>query len=171
MSLPTGPKVFADARSALAGVARDGIMVMCGGFGLCGIPENLNTALRDSGVKGLTVVSNNADVGGNHLADLARLEQCAESVVVDAGVVRHHRQAFHPGITERCDQVLGDAAQAEPAGHQRRTVVQVRDGLVRTGEGLVHALPILPSDCALRSRPWRPRSRDEILVRSSAWLS
>ena len=41
MTLPTGPKVFPDARSALAGVVRDGITVMSGGFGLCGVPENL----------------------------------------------------------------------------------------------------------------------------------
>ena len=45
MNLPTGPKVFPDARSALADVVRDGIMVMCGGFGLCGVPEKLIDAL------------------------------------------------------------------------------------------------------------------------------
>jgi 3-oxoacid CoA-transferase subunit A len=52
-------KVYADAKSALAGVLFDGMSVMAGGFGLCGIPENLITALRDSGVKGLTVIGNN----------------------------------------------------------------------------------------------------------------
>jgi 3-oxoacid CoA-transferase subunit A len=44
----SGKKVFADARSALAGLTRDGMTVMSGGFGLCGIPENLILALRDS---------------------------------------------------------------------------------------------------------------------------
>jgi 3-oxoacid CoA-transferase subunit A len=52
-------KVFVDAPSALAGVLFDGMSVMSGGFGLCGIPENLITALRDSGVKRLTVIGNN----------------------------------------------------------------------------------------------------------------
>jgi 3-oxoacid CoA-transferase subunit A len=52
-------KVYSDAKSALAGVLFDGMSVMSGGFGLCGIPENLITALRDSGVKGLTVIGNN----------------------------------------------------------------------------------------------------------------
>ncbi|MDB6060611.1 MAG: 3-oxoacid CoA-transferase subunit [Verrucomicrobiaceae bacterium] len=52
-------KVFSDATSALAGILRDNIVVMSGGFGLCGIPENLITALRDSNVKGLTVIGNN----------------------------------------------------------------------------------------------------------------
>ena len=57
-------KVYADARSALEGLTFDGMTVMSGGFGLCGIPENLIAALRDSGVKGLTVISNNAGVDG-----------------------------------------------------------------------------------------------------------
>jgi 3-oxoacid CoA-transferase subunit A len=52
-------KLFVDASSALAGLLFDGMSVMSGGFGLCGIPENLITALRDSGVKGLTVIGNN----------------------------------------------------------------------------------------------------------------
>jgi 3-oxoacid CoA-transferase subunit A len=52
-------KVYADAKSALAGALFDGMGVMSGGFGLCGIPENLITALRDSGTKGLTVIGNN----------------------------------------------------------------------------------------------------------------
>ena len=52
-------KVYADANRAVAGVLFDGMSVMSGGFGLCGIPENLITALRDSAVKNLTVIGNN----------------------------------------------------------------------------------------------------------------
>jgi len=52
-------KVYPDARAALAGITFDGMTVMSGGFGLCGIPENLIEALRDSGVKQLTVIGNN----------------------------------------------------------------------------------------------------------------
>jgi 3-oxoacid CoA-transferase subunit A len=52
-------KLYADAPSALAGILFDGMSIMSGGFGLCGIPENLITALRDSGVKQLTVIGNN----------------------------------------------------------------------------------------------------------------
>jgi len=52
-------KIYPDAASALAGLTTDGITVMSGGFGLCGIPENLITALRDSGAKNLTVIGNN----------------------------------------------------------------------------------------------------------------
>jgi 3-oxoacid CoA-transferase subunit A len=52
-------KVYSDAKSALAGILRDNMTIMSGGFGLCGIPENLITALHDSNVKGLTVIGNN----------------------------------------------------------------------------------------------------------------
>jgi 3-oxoacid CoA-transferase subunit A len=55
-------KIFPDARAALAGLLRDGLTVMSGGFGLCGIPTALIEAIRDSGVSGLTVVSNNAGI-------------------------------------------------------------------------------------------------------------
>jgi 3-oxoacid CoA-transferase len=57
-------KVFPSAQAALAGLLRDDMTVAAGGFGLCGIPENLIAALRDSGVKGLTIVGNNAGVDG-----------------------------------------------------------------------------------------------------------
>lgn len=52
-------KVYSNAADALAGILHDNIIVMSGGFGLCGIPENLITALRDSNVKGLTIIGNN----------------------------------------------------------------------------------------------------------------
>lgn len=55
-------KVFANAKAALGGLLRDNLTIAAGGFGLCGIPENLILALRDSGVKGLTIVGNNAGV-------------------------------------------------------------------------------------------------------------
>ena len=57
-------KVYPDAKAALAGLLKDGMMIMAGGFGLCGIPETLIEAIRDSGVKDLTVVSNNAGIDG-----------------------------------------------------------------------------------------------------------
>jgi len=57
-------KVYSDAKAAIEGVLFDGMTIMAGGFGLCGIPENLIAAIRDSGVKDLTVVSNNCGVDG-----------------------------------------------------------------------------------------------------------
>ena len=57
-------KVFPDADAALSGLLRDGMMIMAGGFGLCGIPEKLIGAIRQVGVRELTVVSNNAGIDG-----------------------------------------------------------------------------------------------------------
>ena len=65
-------KVYPDAQTALAGLLKDGMTIMAGGFGLCGIPETLIHAIRDSGVKNLTVVSNNAGVDGVGLGIAAR---------------------------------------------------------------------------------------------------
>ena len=73
-------KVYADARAALTGVIQDGMTVMSGGFGLCGIPENLILALRESGVRGLTVISNNAGVDDFGLGLLLKTRQIKKMI-------------------------------------------------------------------------------------------
>src|ERR1700688_4706561 len=73
-------KVHADAKSALAGLLKDGMTIMAGGFGLCGIPETLILAIRDSGVKTLTVVSNNAGVDGKGLGVLLDSRQTKKMI-------------------------------------------------------------------------------------------
>jgi 3-oxoacid CoA-transferase subunit A len=73
-------KVYADAKSALAGVLKDGITIMAGGFGLCGIPESLIFAIRDSGVKNLTVVSNNCGIDGVGLGVLLDTKQIKKMI-------------------------------------------------------------------------------------------
>lgn len=72
-------KVYASAKEALEGI-RDDMTVLVGGFGLCGIPENLIAALRDSGVKGLTCVSNNAGVDDFGLGLLLHTRQIKKMV-------------------------------------------------------------------------------------------
>jgi len=84
-------KVYPDADKALAGLLKDGMLIMAGGFGLCGIPETLIRAIRDSGVRNLIVVSNNAGIdacrrnrpfassGRDHLQTLALTLACVES--------------------------------------------------------------------------------------------
>jgi len=73
-------KVYPDADAALAGLLRDGMTVMSGGFGLCGIPEALIAAVRSAGVSGLTVVSNNAGVDGAGLGLLLESRQIRKMV-------------------------------------------------------------------------------------------
>src|SRR3974390_1108986 len=73
-------KVYPDAKSALEGLLKDGMMIMSGGFGLCGIPETLSDAIRDAGVKNLTVVSNNAGVDGIGLSRLLETRQIRKMI-------------------------------------------------------------------------------------------
>src|SRR5258705_5065525 len=68
-------KIYPDAVAALAGLLHDGMMIMAGGFGLCGIPEKLIGAIHKAGVKGLTVVSNNAGIDGAGLGLLLETRQ------------------------------------------------------------------------------------------------
>src|ERR1700732_4697420 len=73
-------KVYPDAAAALAGVLRDGMTIMAGGFGLCGIPETLIGAIKDSGVHGLTVISNNAGIDGVGLGLLLESRQIKKMI-------------------------------------------------------------------------------------------
>src|SRR5438132_8206796 len=73
-------KVYPDAAAALAGVLRDGMTIMAGGFGLCGIPETLIVAIKDSGVHGLTVISNNAGIDGVGLGMLLESRQIKKMI-------------------------------------------------------------------------------------------
>ena len=73
-------KVYPDPHAALAGLLQDGMTVMSGGFGLCGIPEVLIAAIRSSGVTGLTVVSNNAGIDGAGLGLLLETRQIRKMV-------------------------------------------------------------------------------------------
>jgi 3-oxoacid CoA-transferase subunit A len=73
-------KVYPDATAALAGVLRDGMTIMSGGFGLCGIATSLIEAIRDSGVKNLTVVSNNAGIDDAGLGILLQTRQIRKMI-------------------------------------------------------------------------------------------
>jgi 3-oxoacid CoA-transferase subunit A len=100
MKLPSGPKVFTDARSALEGVIRDGMMVMSGGFGLCGVPEKLIEALRESGVKNLTVVSNNAGVDNYGLGALLKTRQIRKMISSYVGENKEFERQYLAGELE-----------------------------------------------------------------------
>src|SRR5580704_13158940 len=73
-------KICPDAHAALAGLLQDGMTVMSGGFGLCGIPEALIAAIRSSGVTGLTVISNNAGIDGAGLGLLLETRQIRKMI-------------------------------------------------------------------------------------------
>lgn len=73
-------KVYPDAKSALAGLLKDGLTIMSGGFGLCGIPEHSIEALKESGIKGLTIISNNCGVDDFGLGILLKDRQIKKMV-------------------------------------------------------------------------------------------
>jgi len=73
-------KVYENAKAALDGLLRDDIMIMSGGFGLCGVPNTLIKEIKTSGVKGLTVVSNNAGIDGDGLGILLETRQIAKMI-------------------------------------------------------------------------------------------
>ena len=73
-------KVYKNAEKALEGILFDGMVIMSGGFGLCGLPENLILSLKESGVKGITVISNNAGTEGHGLGLLLETKQINKAI-------------------------------------------------------------------------------------------
>jgi len=90
-------KVFASAAEALSGLVRDGQLLAVGGFGLCGIPEALIAALRDSGVKDLTVISNNAGVDGFGLGQLLETRQIQKMISSYVGENKEFERQYLAG--------------------------------------------------------------------------
>ena len=109
-------KVYPDARAALEGLLRDGMTIAAGGFGLCGIPENLIVALRESGVKGLTVVSNNAGVDGFGLGLLLETRQIARMVSSYVGENKEFERQYLAGELELEFNPQGTLAERLRAG-------------------------------------------------------
>ena len=93
-------KLYPDARAALDGLLRDGMTIAAGGFGLCGIPENLIAAVRDSGVRDLTVVSNNAGVDGFGLGMLLHTRQVKKMVSSYVGENKEFERQYLAGELE-----------------------------------------------------------------------
>jgi 3-oxoacid CoA-transferase subunit A len=109
-------KVYADAPAALAGVLRDGMLIMAGGFGLCGIPETLILAIRDSGVRNLTVVSNNAGVDGIGLGILLETKQIRKMISSYVGENKLFAQQYLAGELEIEFNPQGTLAERIRAG-------------------------------------------------------
>jgi 3-oxoacid CoA-transferase subunit A len=109
-------KVFPDAKSALAGIVRDGQTIAVGGFGLCGIPEALIAALRDSGVQGLTAISNNAGVDGFGLGQLLQTRQIKKMISSYVGENKEFERQYLAGELELEFTPQGTLAERLRAG-------------------------------------------------------
>ncbi len=109
-------KVFATATDALAGVVRDGMTLMSGGFGLCGIPEALIEAVRKSGAKDLTIISNNAGVDGVGLGALLETRQVKKMISSYVGENKTFAQLYLSGQLELEFNPQGTLAERIRAG-------------------------------------------------------
>ncbi|MFL6548998.1 MAG: CoA transferase subunit A [Povalibacter sp.] len=109
-------KVYIDAQQALAEVVRDGMTIMSGGFGLCGIPENLILALRDSGARDLTVISNNAGVDEFGLGLLLKTRQIRKMISSYVGENKEFERQYLAGELQLEFNPQGTLAERIRAG-------------------------------------------------------
>jgi 3-oxoacid CoA-transferase subunit A len=109
-------KIFPSAKAALDGLVKDGQLLAVGGFGLCGIPEALIDALRDSGVKNLSVISNNAGVDGFGLGKLLETRQIRKMISSYVGENKEFERQYLAGELELEFTPQGTLAEKLRAG-------------------------------------------------------
>ena len=112
-------KLYPDAAAALDGLLRNDMLIASGGFGLCGIPERLLDAIRDSGVTGLTFASNNAGIDNEGIGKLLRTRQVARMISSYVGENKEFERQFLAGEleVEFCPQgTLAERMRAGGAG-------------------------------------------------------
>jgi 3-oxoacid CoA-transferase subunit A len=112
-------KLFPDAKSALEGVLKNDILIASGGFGLCGLPERLLDAVRDSGVTGLTFVSNNAGIDNEGIGKQLRTKQVRKMISSYVGENKEFERQYLAGEleVEFCPQgTLAERMRAGGAG-------------------------------------------------------
>ena len=114
--MQTRTKVYRDAAAALHGVVKDGMTLMCGGFGVCGVPDHLIEALRVSGVKNLTVVSNNAGLDGVGLGKLLKSRQIRKMISSYVGENKEFERQYLAGEVEIEFNPQGTMAERIRAG-------------------------------------------------------
>lgn len=112
-------KLYSDAAAALDGLLTDDMLIASGGFGLCGIPERLLEAIRDSGVKNLTFASNNAGIDNEGIGMLLRTQQVKKMISSYVGENKEFERQFLSGEleVEFCPQgTLAERMRAGGAG-------------------------------------------------------
>ena len=112
-------KLYPDATAALDGLLRDGLIIACGGFGLCGLPERLLDAVRDAGVKDLTFCSNNAGIDNEGIGKLLRTRQVRKMLSSYVGENKEFERQYLAGEleVEFCPQgTLAERMRAGGAG-------------------------------------------------------
>ncbi|VWX50222.1 CoA transferase subunit A [Novosphingobium sp. 9U] len=109
-------KVYPDATAALDGLLRDGLLIASGGFGLCGLPERLLDAVRDSGIKNLTFASNNAGIDNEGIGKLLRTKQVSKMISSYVGENKEFERQYLSGELEVEFSPQGTLAERMRAG-------------------------------------------------------
>jgi 3-oxoacid CoA-transferase subunit A len=170
-------KVFANPKAALQGLLHDGVSIMCGGFGMCGVPEQLIDALRDSGFKGLTVVSNNAGIDDFGLGQLLRTHQIKKMISSYVGENKEFERQYLSGEIEIEFNPQGTLAERIRAGGAGIYGFYTRTGAgtrvaegkeTRVVDGDTYVLETgLTTDLAL-VRAWKGDTEGNLIYRKTA---
>ncbi|CAA9277006.1 MAG: Succinyl-CoA:3-ketoacid-coenzyme A transferase subunit A [uncultured Craurococcus sp.] len=129
-------KVYSDAKEALAGTLRDGMTIMSGGFGLCGIPSLLIEAIRESGVRDLTIVSNNAGIDDAGLGLLLQTRQVRKMISSYVGENKTFAEQYLAGQLEIEFNPQGTLAERIRAGGAGIPAFYTRTGVgTKVAEG------------------------------------
>ena len=170
-------KVYSDATSALAGLIRDGITIMAGGFGLCGIPSALIDAIKDSGAKDLTVISNNAGIDDAGLGLLLQTRQIKKMISSYVGENATFARQFLAGELEIEFNPQGTLAERIRAGGAGIPAFYTRTGVgtqiaegkeVRSFNGVPHVLEAgLRADLAI-VHAWKADTEGNLVYRKTA---
>ena len=174
-------KVHPDASAALQGVLRDGMTIMAGGFGLCGIPDVLIGAIRDSGVKDLTIISNNAGIDGVGLGILLDTRQIRKMISSYVGENKTFATQYLAGELEIEFNPQGTLAERIRAGgagipafftKHGGTARSIADGKETRadfrGRGLCDGARALRADLADREGVERPIPEGNLVYRKTA---
>ncbi len=170
-------KIYPSAAAALAGIVRDGQLLAVGGFGLCGIPEALIDALKDSGVKDLTVISNNAGVDGFGLGKLLETRQITKMISSYVGENKEFERQYLAGELQLEFTPQGTLAERLRAGGAGIPAFYTRTGVgtlvaegkeTREFDGHVYVMErALVPDVAL-VKAWKADKSGNLIFRRTA---
>jgi 3-oxoacid CoA-transferase subunit A len=177
VSTKVASKVVQGSAKALDGLLFDGMTIMAGGFGLCGIPENLIAAIRDSGVRGLTVISNNCGIDGFGLGVLLAGGQIAKMISSYVGENKLFEQLYLDGKLELEFNPQGTLAERIRAGGAGIPAFYTKTGVgtlvaegkeVRTFDGHEYVMERgLTADLAI-VKAWKGDAAGNLVYRKTA---
>jgi len=170
-------KVYGSAAEALSGLCFDGMVVMAGGFGLCGLPEGVILALRDSGVRGITAISNNAGIDGAGLGLLLETRQIAKMISSYVGENREFARQYLAGELELEFNPQGTLAEriraggAGIAGFYTKTgvgtlVAEGKEHKVFNGETYILETGLVADVCLVKA--WKADTEGNLVFRKTA---